>query len=178
MSAWSGWVADMISGLGIPDTADNRNFLTQWEQNDPSRCQNNPLVASWTARRSSNCKPAPGALYVQNYASPGSAIRATARQLASNDYPYLRDALMTGHPLNWQPLSQVVTDLNLWGATGFAAQIAFEHGISVPGGAKVPTTHVTAAWSRWMRTLAHKGPSSHRRTLAVAARANRIARKR
>lgn len=40
------------------------------------------------------------------------------------------------------------------------------------------TTHVTHAWSRFMRALAHKGPQSHRRTLAVAARARRIARHR
>ena len=39
-------------------------------------------------------------------------------------------------------------------------------------------THVTQAWSRWMRTLAHKGPAAHRRTLAVASRARRIARNR
>jgi hypothetical protein len=45
-------------------------------------------------------------------------------------------------------------------------------------GATKGVTHATAAWSRWMRVLAHKGPRSHNRIHKAAVRARRIARRR
>lgn len=40
----------------------------------------------------------------------------------------------------------------------------------------VPTTHVSHAWTRWMRALGHKGPQAHNRVARATARARRIAR--
>jgi hypothetical protein len=37
-------------------------------------------------------------------------------------------------------------------------------------------THVSTAWTHWMRTLAHKGPKAHNRIRNATARARRIAR--
>lgn len=39
-------------------------------------------------------------------------------------------------------------------------------------------THVTQAWTRWMRALAHTGPDAHNRIGKSTARINRIARHR
>ena len=41
---------------------------------------------------------------------------------------------------------------------------------------KPPPTHVTEAWTRWMRALGHTGPLAHNRVRAATARINRIAR--
>jgi hypothetical protein len=44
-------------------------------------------------------------------------------------------------------------------------------------GSKAPA-HITTAWTRWMRALAHKGPAAHNRIQKATVRARRIARKR
>jgi hypothetical protein len=44
-------------------------------------------------------------------------------------------------------------------------------------GSKAPA-HVTTAWTRWMRALAHSGPKAHNRIQRATVRARRIARKR
>jgi hypothetical protein len=45
-------------------------------------------------------------------------------------------------------------------------------------GADGSPTHVTQAWTRWMRALGHTGPKSHNRIQRATVRARRIARKR
>jgi len=45
-------------------------------------------------------------------------------------------------------------------------------------GADGTPAHVSQAWTRWMRALAHKGPASHNRIQKATVRARRIARKR
>ena len=42
-------------------------------------------------------------------------------------------------------------------------------------GCKAPA-HVTTAWSRWMRALAHSGPHAHNRIQKATVRVRRIAR--
>jgi hypothetical protein len=45
-------------------------------------------------------------------------------------------------------------------------------------GADGTPAHVTQAWTRWMRALAHKGPHAHNRIQRATVRARRIARNR
>lgn len=46
------------------------------------------------------------------------------------------------------------------------------------GGSKNPAESFPVAWARFVRILAHRGPTSHRRVVAATARVNRIGRKR
>ena len=176
MSAWSGWLGDMISGLGIPNTADNRAFLLGWAQYSSNPCRNNPLGSTLHRTGSTDCKSAPGGLSVQAYATRASAISATKARLSDGNYPELWGDLKTGHPLDQSFPDVLVENLQLWGADGWAQQVADKTGVKLNLPDSKAPAHVSTAWTRLMRTLAHRGPDAHNRIRHAAARANRIAR--
>lgn len=62
-------------------------------------------------------------------------------------------------------------------AFGSQENIVFATSEAIAKATKGPSTvHVTQAWTRWMRFLGQTGPQSHRRVVAAARRARRIAR--
>lgn len=176
MSAWDGWTADIIAGLGIPSTGNVTNFLVDWEITDNSPCKFNPLVASHTERGSTACKDLGGGKVAQAYTTHARAIAGTRAQLNSGTYPHLHDALHSGDPLGYKPLDAVVADLRKWGASGWAAQIVKNFNLGGGTPAPVGPAHVTTAWNRWMRALGHTGPTSHNRIAKSTARVRRLSR--
>ncbi len=176
MSAWDGWVADMISGLDIPAGGDNTNFLTNWATYDRTACRFNPLIASHKEPGSTACKRLNSLNTAQAYDSHADAIAGTKAQLDSGAYTHLRAALHSGDPIGYEPLSGVTLDLQKWGAVNWSAQVAAANNLPGLGpGASTPM-HASAAWSRWMRALAHNGPDAHNRIRRATVRARRIAR--
>ena len=184
MSAWSGWVADVIAALGIPDTSDTKSFLTQWEGAESNSCTRNPLVTSFANKGSTPCKKLNNTYTARNYTSPYRSTEATAKQMGmgpsgivtGSNFPHLYAALASGHPLAYKDMTYVVAELDRWGATAFATQVALETGKGPPG--QIPPTpgNVSISWSRLVHALAHQGPQGVHRINHTISRARRIAR--
>lgn len=176
MTAWPGWTSDMISGLGIPDTGDNKNFLDEWAASDTLPCKNNPLGASHKRKGSVNCQRLNSLNTAQTYATRQTGIGGTKAQLSGGGYVHLWAALESGHPLAYTPATGLTLDLQKWGADPFYKYVEKQTGAGSAAFGAPNYSSVMGAWSHWMHVLSHKGPGAHKRISHAAARARRIAR--
>jgi hypothetical protein len=177
VGAWTGWVGDMLDGLAIPHTPENRTFLQDWHLYNEYDCHNNPLLASHGATGASACHKLNNLNTARSYATHASAVTATRQQLNSGAYPNLHDALHSGNALDYNLRDGVEADLVKWGSVRWANQLRGSTTAPPPSGpGKRP--HAMGAWTRWMHALAHTGPQSHARVVKATRRANRIARHR
>ena len=122
MSGWSGWQADIIVAVGGANTAELRNFLTEWQRLEPSSCRDNPMLASHRSAGSSNCKTLPNGKRAQAYQSQTQGRNATVAQIKSGAYPSLLAVFTSGSPFTPLTGNQgLYNDLLAWGVPTFAA---------------------------------------------------------
>ena len=122
MSVWSGWQSQLLRVATVPDSADNRAFLSDWHSHAESNCRLNPVDISLPVSGSSNCKQiGQVGTHAQNYASRDQAAGQFRAQLRSGRYPHLVAALESGHPYDVSDAAavKVQEDLQKWGSVSF-----------------------------------------------------------
>lgn len=156
MSVWAGWQADLLSHSSVPNTADNRRFLTDWHAHAETNCHNNPIDLSARTAGASNCKQLPGLnVRAQNYSTTGNAVHAFAVQIESGTFSDLKAAMLTGNPYTADNTGLASEDLTAWGSQAFAKRY-FSETANAPGRGGGPVS-VTAP-------RAHKGWNDIRQT--------------
>lgn len=124
MAVWTGWLADVLAGIGAPDTTDNRQFLTEWESSERTACRFNPLAVRLPLPGSNRCKELPNGLYAQSYTTKADGLAATVAQFALANHAAIVAALKTGDPFTIEDPATVEKELGLWSADTFAAKYA------------------------------------------------------
>lgn len=124
MAVWTGWLADVLDGIGAPDTDANRRFLTEWESSERTTCAFNPLSVRVTGAGSSRCKELSNGLYAQAYTTKAHGLAATLAQFDQPNHAAIKAVLVTGDPFLTADPQQVVTELGYWAAHTFATKYA------------------------------------------------------
>lgn len=156
MSTWEGWQADLLAEADVPDTGQNRSFLTAWQKSQPTQCYRNPVVISHKQPGSTNCRKLPGGTkHAQNYLSLKSGKEAFGLQLNSGSYPWLLKALQSGDPYSIHGDVATVTaqDLTHWGSPKFAE--TYESRQNGPTGT-LSAPHALGGWKS-LRKSVNKG---------------------
>ena len=177
MSVWNGWQADLLSHAGIPNTAGNRKFLSDWHAHAETNCRDNPIDLSVRSAGASNCHALPGInARAQNYSTTGNAVHAFDVQIHQNAYRHLLSAMLTGNPYTASGSGLAGQDLTAWGSQGFA-QFYFNATAAAPGrsGGYKPTS--TKAWSSVQRSVNHGLPTMLRRTGALNKSTSQLLRR-
>lgn len=165
MSVWAGWQKQLLAVATLPDTQDNRDFLTDWHSHAETNCRNNPVDISRPISGSTRCKGLSlVGQFAQNYASHDQAAGQFRAQLRSGQYPHLLAALMTGHPYNVSDkvAVQVDQDLGHWGSVTFDNYYANQTFASGSGGIRAP--HLLKGWHDLRRSTNQHMPKSLRRS--------------
>lgn len=159
MSVWAGWQADLLGNAGLPNTSNNRRFLTAWHSEAETNCENNPIDLSNQPRGASDCAPLPGlTVKAQKYPTHGDAETAFVAQLDANYAKALLSALKTGNPYTADNTGDVTTSLAAWGSVRFSRTFFADTG-SAPGrggvstGIAAPKAH--DGWRDLRHTLNH-----------------------
>ncbi len=167
MSVWNGWQADLLSHAGIPNTTNNRNFLSSWHSHAETNCHNNPIDLSVHSAGATNCHALPAVTaHAQNYSTTGNAVHAFDVQIHQNAYQHLLAALLTGNPYTASGTGLASQDLTKWGSQKFA-QFFFNATAGAPGrgGGYKPTS--TKAWGSVQRSVNRGLPTMLRRVGAL-----------
>ncbi len=169
MTTWNGWQADFLAAASLTNTANHRNFLTDWAANATApSCNNNPIDLTHHEPGSSNCH-ATGlvGVSIQRYSSHTWARTAFNSELHNGKYPALLAALKSANPYNVGDPGAVATDLASWGSVHFGqVYLAATQGT---GGGGAGTTHATKAWADLQKQVNHGLPTA----LATIGRLNR-----
>jgi len=159
VATWQGWQTDLLKAAGLPTSADNRTFLTDWGAAEKTNCTNNPVVISFKARGSTNCKPLTNTRTAQNYQNHGQAGSAFSNQLHSGNFPHLLGALRDGTPFSVPSPHDVIADLIVWGAVNYAFQLEQNYGPGQPpppsGGGGVHDSHALNGWNDLRHVVNH-----------------------
>ncbi len=179
MSVWAGWQADLLSHAGIPNTTNNRSFLSSWHSHAETNCKNNPIDLSVQSAGASNCHTLPNVTaHAQNYSTTGNAVHAFTTQIHQSRYPHLLAVLMTGNPYTASGTGLAAGDITFWGSQAFA-QFYFNATAGAPGrgGGYKPTS--TKAWGSVQKSVDRGLPTMLRRVGALnKATATQLRRRR
>ena len=173
MSGWSGWEADIIVAVGGANTSELRNFLAEWQKQEPSNCRDNPMLASQRETGSSNCLTLANGKHAQAYTSQTQGKRGTVAQIKSGNYPHLFELFQSGSP--WTPLTGnlgLYNDLIKWGVPKFANWYKAQFGDQWQGGSGsgppgAIATHAHKGWSDLQHMINRDLPTTLRRIDAL-----------
>lgn len=176
MSTWTGWRTDLLSALGVKDTAGNRAFLAGWAKTSGTSCADNPLAATLAASGSRHCTHVAGSIYVQAYPSKKAGIAATVRQLDQPDFKSILGALESGNPILYPDWQLVVGELGIWGAHAYAVQYgkaaqAAQAPVPSGGGISSDASRSLAGYKHFAHQLSHTIPEQLRRSQHLRAQA-------
>jgi hypothetical protein len=107
------FATQVLTGLGMPVTSANVNFLIAWMQREGGGGANNPL--NTTLQYGGSTSLAGNSAGVQNYASAAIGVQATIQTLQSAAYGDIRAALKTGKA---DP-NQTYNGLSTWSGGGY-----------------------------------------------------------
>lgn len=178
MGTWSGWQADLLSFAHLPNTTENRNFLSDWNAHAETNCANNPVDLSVPDTTSSDCASLPGLIpKAQRYTTHGNGAHAFNVQVHQSRYAALLSAMETGDPYTTNNTGEVAQDIALWGSRAFS-QRYFDETKNAPGrgsggdGISAPRAH--KGWHDIRRSVNHNWPralkASERQTRAALRR--------
>jgi hypothetical protein len=163
VSVWSGWQADLLSHAGIPNTTNNRRFLSDWHAHAETNCRNNPIDLSVTVGATRNCAPLPGLnVQAQRYTTTGNAVHAFTVQIHQARYSHLLAALRSGNPYTAASPGLIAADLAAWGSQTFAQRF-FNQTVTNAGGAAGYAPTALPAWADLQRQVNHGLPVALRR---------------
>lgn len=185
MTSWSGWEAAFLAAASLPDTANNRKFLGDWQTHSNTDCTNNPIDLSRTMPGSTNCGSLPGGTrHAQHYTTHAQAAKAFDEELRSGNFPHLLAALLSGNPYTVSVPNDVAIDISRWGSGIFEVIYHGETGAPEGGGGgpvilKAP--QALAGWHDLRKTFNNKLPTvlgevekMNRRSLQVLASIRRV----
>lgn len=178
-NTWQGWERDLLKAAGLPVNSNTLIFMSDWWTNKNSYCPRNPVDISTRGGWSSGCYRLPSGKTAQAFTSRTAAANAFADELNLTDYRYLREALASGNPYAFANPNGVALDLEKWGSTRFQAYYAQKAGASATsggGGSSGSVPHVSQAWMRWMKILAHEMSADIKAVNKATAQLNRVAR--
>jgi|SRR5215472_12015353 len=133
------WQAQILQGVGAPQTRANFNALDAWQRAEGGTALNNPFNTTQTMPGSTAYNQVAGTAGVQNYSTPGQGIAATINTLNNGRYGGIIDALRAGN--NPQAVASAV-GASPWGTSGsLMSQIL--GGPSTPAPSMSPTPQAT-----------------------------------
>lgn len=161
MSVWANWQADLLTHAGVPDTAANRRFLTDWHSHAETNCRNNPVDLSVPSAGASNCRSLPGITEkAQNYATTGDAVHAFYLQVRGSFAQNIRRALESGDPYTVSYTGKVAEDLTAWGSQTFAHWY-FNATVNAPGrGGGIQDGDALRGWADLQRSINRNMPKA------------------
>jgi hypothetical protein len=148
VAGWTGWAADYLKLLGVPNTAANRRFLNEWESAQHTSCRNNPLSSHMPWAGSTVCIPE----VTQAYLTHSNGLHATEKQMKEPSYAAILNALKSGNPFTFTNWTNVAHDLDTWGATLFAQQYRNEV-VQAGTGSSVGAAKAHSGWADIRRSF-------------------------
>lgn len=133
MSAWDGWVADVLGGISAPVNAQTGRFVNAWGQCEQSGADFNPLNTT---------QPEPGATNynsagVKNYPDQETGLRATIATLTNGYYNGIVADLRAGTYTAAQIVQRNSSELATWGTR--VSCVAGQLGTSVSAPSQTPS---------------------------------------
>lgn len=157
MSTWRGWQADLLSAVNLPNTENNRRFLSDWHANANTNCRLNPvdlhikeprLTGGAHGTESKDCAHLwvfQKSAQAQAYTDRIWARTAWYGQITSGNYKHLVAALKSGNPYTKELVQGVAHDVGRWGSDKFANAYITE----VFAGGPPPTLKAPQALRGW-----------------------------
>jgi hypothetical protein len=186
VTTWGGWQAEFLTAAQVPNTTNNRRFLTDWNSHAETNCRDNPVDLSAKVSGSTNCHSLPAiTAKAQNYTTHGNAAHAFYVQTHAGSSKALLAALASGNPYTVNDTGTVAEDLSAWGSQKFA-QAYFAETAGQRGGGGSPDTYAPRSVRAWgelqkqvnrtlPRTLRHMA-GYHAATMTQLRRRSRVRR--
>ena len=167
MTTWAGWEADFLSAVSLPNTGNNRAFLSSWASNATHpNLKDNPVDLHLKEPGSTNGPAGPGTgQHFQNYPSHVWARTAWDGQLTSGKYPHLHGALESGDPYGVSDFLDVEGDLNVWGSGPFGSVYVNDARTGPPG--SIPFAAMHKGWADLQHSVNRNMPAALRHSRRV-----------
>ena len=174
MSTWPGWQADLLSHSGIPNTTNNRRFLSDWHSHAETNCANNPIDLSVTDFDGKDCADLPGLIAkAQRYPTTAAGSHAFDTQIHQAAYAALLSVMMTGNPYTATGSGLASEALSAWGSETFA-QRYFAETANAPGrGGGIVDGDALRGWTDLQRSINKRMPAALAASQATTRRALR-----
>lgn len=160
MSAWPGWDAEVLIGIGAPVNSQGLRLMDAWHVAEGSFAAFNPLNTTQPEAGTTDYN----SVGVKNYPTKDVGLRATVTALENGRYDGIVNDLRAGSFTAEQVLTRNAAEFAVWG-TG-ASHIYHALGGNLPtdplGAPPNQQGHLPAAWAHFMRELGRTLPTKLR----------------
>lgn len=179
MSTWNGWATDFLAAASLPNTTDNRRFMSDWGNfaNHPG-LTNNPVDLHQDEPGATNGPAGPGVgQHFQNYHDAQNIDAHTWARTAFNTqihvytYRHLLGAIRSGNPYKYSDWQKAITELALWGSTNYAD--VYLNNVQAGGPQNVSAPQALKGWRDLQHTVSVDMPKALKRSQTARTRALR-----